>query len=929
MPIVVAMHRLEFRCTAADIFGYAMPTAQVTLTAKHDASLSLALEANGTDCATFPYLQAAGEAVEWHLDCQMDGYAIETVVLASGRSLSPGELNEGFALGLQDWDWKGRSSAQETEVQSTDQHESPDVGAKPELNGDPGGDLACTGPLDLKISLSKFLFGVRVKDSVDPALVPDGATVRLVPCEAPTTDALLSPRAPSSTPRTGSASPRRSGLDKPNRKQQGKKSKRKKKTTRPGDERPSIELKVGDDLNQFSKEFLEKAEGWYDIEVSARNYEVAGILVNNGDVTEARRMGFGLSFGLWRAGVSVAFMEISLVFIPKPSLASFTLHEALPPLPSFDIALLLDATGSMGPPIRAARTAVEGLVKDLRRHYPAQRLRVAAVAYRDIEPELDIGEWGEPRAGESRDGKETPAFPVESLDFTEDLDKVAEFVQALVPKDGYDVPEDLLAGMEVLSRLDWTAAMRVAVVVTDAPCHGQHFHFLEDNFPYEDPHGLVPDEILARLSDQDVSLWFARLGSATDRMVKEFQKQIPLRVLDLCSPDEPAQVEDGLGDLMELRLPPVSHVNRSVVNETESWLASNLHRAVVEAFHEDLRVVVSIVPAVQEHPSQGAVALRAVELAQRHCWTTGGAWKVHENRKGTMEERNSILYAAHPTEMKVRATTADGLQTPFSAGFAFQYDLSSGKPVPVPEDEEGPEYRELDESSAESEGEEELGGSKSHDLGVESEKQSADNVVRTWVLEMGDFVEACETRLDSGRKLHRSPSFWVPGPKHNSRRLAFELAEGEYMVQATVVNSIRHCLAIELLTSTGRVKRFAGLSFQAPRSMPLEEAWRQACASNPGKLDASRESPPHNAASQVGVVQFVASEGTQIVGWHSHRHDDYSPRIVGAVLAPQPPPPPPTKSSSRTSTASSARAAFTESAASRNGKKEVRIRAGK
>jgi hypothetical protein len=56
-----------------------------------------------------------------------------------------------------------------------------------------------------------------------------------------------------------------------------------------------------------------------------------------------------------------------------------------------------------------------------------------------------------------------------------------------------------LGGLCKAYELGWSAATRVMLIITDAPCHGTKYHTLkreEDVYPDGDPSGLSPEEMV-------------------------------------------------------------------------------------------------------------------------------------------------------------------------------------------------------------------------------------------------------------------------------------------------------------------------------------------------------------------------------------------------------------------------------------------------
>ena len=84
---------------------------------------------------------------------------------------------------------------------------------------------------------------------------------------------------------------------------------------------------------------------------------------------------------------------------------------------------------------------------------------------------------------------------------------------------GGDCPEDLCGGLRAASRLVWTANTRLAVVLTDAPCHGMNYHLEPaDDYPQGDPKGDTPEVLIEKLHQLGVQVCFVRVEQAIDRM---------------------------------------------------------------------------------------------------------------------------------------------------------------------------------------------------------------------------------------------------------------------------------------------------------------------------------------------------------------------------------------------------------------------------
>jgi hypothetical protein len=119
--------------------------------------------------------------------------------------------------------------------------------------------------------------------------------------------------------------------------------------------------------------------------------------------------------------------------------------------PALDLALLIDATGSMGDEIAYLQEEARGIVESVRAAAPGVSLRFALVVYRD-----------------RGDDYVTRVFP-----FTGDLDAFRRDLSAQSAGGGGDYPEALDQGIGALADLAWRGGdvARVAFLIADAPPH--------------------------------------------------------------------------------------------------------------------------------------------------------------------------------------------------------------------------------------------------------------------------------------------------------------------------------------------------------------------------------------------------------------------------------------------------------------------------
>ena len=119
-----------------------------------------------------------------------------------------------------------------------------------------------------------------------------------------------------------------------------------------------------------------------------------------------------------------------------------------------DIAVMVDATGSMSDEIDFLKIELENVLRNTFTEYPDLDLHAGSVFYRD----------------------KTDEYIVRHLDFQTDLVKVLNFIKLQRASAGGDVPEAVdLALQSALDSLHWSpsARSRILFIVTDAPPHDE------------------------------------------------------------------------------------------------------------------------------------------------------------------------------------------------------------------------------------------------------------------------------------------------------------------------------------------------------------------------------------------------------------------------------------------------------------------------
>ena len=123
-----------------------------------------------------------------------------------------------------------------------------------------------------------------------------------------------------------------------------------------------------------------------------------------------------------------------------------------------------------------------------------------------------------------RDKKDTIQF--ETLDFTNDEQKVSLFLKKLECEGGGDACEDIKgAFQQVLSvnKFHWDAQYKFLVLISDVPCHGKLYHDFTDK-SYDDFPEENMDEEVKQLALNDIHFIGITFTSTTQKMYKEIEK---------------------------------------------------------------------------------------------------------------------------------------------------------------------------------------------------------------------------------------------------------------------------------------------------------------------------------------------------------------------------------------------------------------------
>src|SRR5262249_8822240 len=135
------------------------------------------------------------------------------------------------------------------------------------------------------------------------------------------------------------------------------------------------------------------------------------------------------------------------------NLQTITVSGPAPAVERFDLALVVDTTGSMADELEYLKSELGAILADLNRDHPNLDVRVALVVYRDV-----------------GDDYITPTFP-----FTGDIAALRADLSQQHAAGGGDYPEAVEQAMARAVALDWRPdAVKSILFVADAPPHAEN-----------------------------------------------------------------------------------------------------------------------------------------------------------------------------------------------------------------------------------------------------------------------------------------------------------------------------------------------------------------------------------------------------------------------------------------------------------------------
>ena len=171
---------------------------------------------------------------------------------------------------------------------------------------------------------------------------------------------------------------------------------------------------------------------------------------------------------------------------------------------SLDLLFIMDITGSMDYYLGQAKKNLFNIINRIITECPGIDINVGFIGYRDIE-EFSLGEYSD-------------------IDFTQDYEYLQSIIEDVWAFGGADVPEDIAGAFEMALNKTWKNNARFAILVADAPCHGENCYssYMYDYYPNGVPGRRNITDLVKDLAENNISLFCMRITYLTDTMFTMF-----------------------------------------------------------------------------------------------------------------------------------------------------------------------------------------------------------------------------------------------------------------------------------------------------------------------------------------------------------------------------------------------------------------------
>ena len=168
---------------------------------------------------------------------------------------------------------------------------------------------------------------------------------------------------------------------------------------------------------------------------------------------------------------------------------------------TLDLLFIMDITESMQDLLDETRDSIKYILDKIKRDSPGIDVRFAYEGYRDF-----------------ADLKEGQKYY--TIGFETDLDLFKSKLDEIRAIGGGDDAEDVAGGLNAGLNMNWRSNARYAILIADAPGHGNQYHDAEvqDDYGNGDPNGLVLEELMEKYVDNNINLCLTKIDEYTDIM---------------------------------------------------------------------------------------------------------------------------------------------------------------------------------------------------------------------------------------------------------------------------------------------------------------------------------------------------------------------------------------------------------------------------
>ena len=198
---------------------------------------------------------------------------------------------------------------------------------------------------------------------------------------------------------------------------------------------------------------------------------------------------------------------------------------------SLDLLYIMDTTGSMEQYVKITKEKLNKIIDNIIKECNGIEINLGFIGYKDVIEH------------ENKDYVDE--------DFTQDYIKVKNKINKIKVGGGDDTAEDVAWAFERAIEKGWSSNAKLAILVTDAPCHGIKFHEkdLIDNYPKGVSIRKDIEELVELMSKRNISLICIKLQNYTNKMYdifKNIYKKNNINnniIFDIISIDSPENLE--------------------------------------------------------------------------------------------------------------------------------------------------------------------------------------------------------------------------------------------------------------------------------------------------------------------------------------------------------------------------------------------------